>query len=299
MSSDWRLQWAFPLLGCMPSTLPWRIAPRLGRDSKPVRRATECFLQERFRKVFPDVPETKLQQWARAHLDMLAQEQLDAVASHRLGMRGGPHIHITGWEHAQELQRRGQGFILVLNHYDRLLTAPIALARQGIVLNTMTMPIADNAELGKAQRAFLMRKINAYTQIAGGQWRTSDQGLRPVYEGLRSGQAWVILADAWRPEFGRLRSHPFLGGQLNLPTGIERLAQSTGAILLHGSTRSVAPDRLQVSIETLPREPELAINRVIQRLAEDVTERPWAWWHWGLLDQIWQSSSQGEQLAQH
>lgn len=299
MTSDWRFKWAFPMLGRIPSTLPWHIAPKLGRDPMRTRQATERFLQERFRSVFPDRLEAEYRQWAFAHLDMLAQEQLDSVALHRLGARGGPQIQLAGWEHVECLLSRGQGFILVLNHYDRLLTAPIALALRGLTLHTMTMPIADNLELGAAHRDFLMRKISAYTQITRGQWRTSNQGLRPVHEGLRSGQAWVILADAWRPEFGRMRSHAFLGGQLSLPTGIERLAQSTGAALLHGMTRSVAPDQLEVVIEALPEEPEVALNRVVRRLAEDVAARPWAWWQWGLWDQMWRPTSQGDRLVHH
>ena len=298
MKRDWRLNWAFPLLGCMPTTLPWTIAPKLGRDPVAARQATQRFLQERFRQVFPEASDALHQEWARRHLDMLAREMLDSVALHRLGMRGGPHIHLSGWENVQELQRRGQGFILVLNHYDRLLTAPIALARRGLTLHTMTMPIIDNVELGAAQRDFLMRKISAYTQITGGQWRTSNEGLRPLHEGLRAGQAWVILADAWRPEFGRLRTHAFLGGQLSLPTGIERLAQSTGAALLHGVSRSTAPDRIEVDVEALPEGPQAGIDRVIQRLGEDVKERPWAWWHWGLWDQMWQPSAQGGSFGQ-
>lgn len=290
MRGDWRLEWAFPLLGRMPTTLPWRIAHRLGREPLHVRQATEHFLQERFRQVFPNASAEQHRHWARSHMDMLAQEMLDAMALQRMGCTDGPKIHLSGWAHVQELQRRGQGFIVVLNHYDRLLTAPIALARQGLTLHTMTMPIIDNPDLGVAQRNFLIKKINAYTRITGGQWRTSNEGLRPVHEGLRSGQAWVILADAWRPEFGRLRSHAFLGGRLSLPTGIERLAQSTGAALLHGVTRSVGPDRLEVTIEALPDEPPAAIDKVIQRLDEDVRERPWAWWHWGQWDQMWRSS---------
>lgn len=299
MTSDWRLKWAFPMLGRMPTTLPWHLASTLGRDPRRVRRATERFLQERFQSVFPERQEDECRQWACAHLDMLAQEQVDAVALYRLGTRGGPKVQLSGWEHVESLRSRDQGFILILNHYDRLLTAPIALARRGLILHTMTMPIADNLELGATHRDFLMKKISAYTQITGGQWRTSNQGLRPVHEGLRSGQAWVILADAWRPEFGRMRSHAFLGGQLSLPTGIERLAQSTGAALLYGTTRSIAPDQLNVVIESLPKEPDLALNRVVQRLAEDVTIRPWAWWQWGLWDQMWRPNSQGDSVVHH
>lgn len=294
MNDDWRLKWAFPALGRLPTIWPWRLAARLGRDAPYARRETEGFLQQRFCQVFPRASQEQHAQWARAHLDMVATEMLDAVALHRLGMPGGPRIMLQGWEHVQALQERKQGFILVLNHYDRLLSAPIALARRGLTLHTMTMPIADNPGLGEAQRRFLIRKVAAFNAITRGQWRTADESLRPVHEGLRKGQAWVILADAWSPDFARMRRHPFLGGSLTLPTGIERLARSTGAALLHARTHSLAPDRLQVQVEALPSDPEIAIDSVIQCLGRDVRERPWAWWHWGLWDQMWQPAAKEE-----
>lgn len=299
MKHDWRMEWAFPWMGRVPTALPWKVAHWLGRDSVSVRRATERFLQDRFLQVFPQTTPAQRHQWAQAHMRMLAQEMLDACALQRMGVSGGPQISLTGWEHVEALQRRNQGFILVLNHFDRLLTAPIALARRGLVLHNMTMPVLNNPELGAVQRNFLVNKINVYTQITGGQWRTSDEGLRPVHESLRAGQAWVILADAWRPEFGRLRDHAFLGGRLSLPTGIERLAQSTGAALLHASTYSDAPDRLRVRVEALPQKPQEAIDVVINHLEADVRERPWAWWHWGLWDQMWRPAPQEEHLVHY
>lgn len=93
-------------------------------------------------------------QWARAHLAMLAQEMVDAMAFSRLGRSGGPTIDLQGAEFAKGLARQGKGFILVLNHYDRLLTAPVALAREGIATNVLTMPVLDNPELEAAQRRF-------------------------------------------------------------------------------------------------------------------------------------------------
>ena len=292
MSRDWRLDWAFPMLGRLPTALPWRLVHWLGRDAPALRRATEQFLQQRFKQVFPGATEEQRRQWARAHLDMLATEMLDAAALHRLGEPGGPSVALRGWEHVRALQQSGQGFILVLNHYDRLLTAVIALGRRGVPLNILTMPVVDNPGLSASMRAFLVRKIAATMQITGGQWRTSTEPLRPVHEGLRKGQAWVILADAWSPEFARMRDHAFLGGLLRLPTGIERLAESTGAALLHGCTRSLAPDRMEVVVEALHGNPGDAIDTVIQRLDRDVRERPWAWWHWGLWDQMWQPAAQ-------
>lgn len=287
MNSDWRLRWAFPLLGRMPTAWPWRLARRLGRDPVDERRATERFLRERFGQVFPAAGAPTWARWARQHMDLLAVEMLDGAALHRLGMSGGPTIEVQGWEAVQALRASGRGMILVLNHFDRLLATPIALARRGVVLQTMTMPVLENPGLGEAQRRYLMHKIRSLTAITQGQWRTSSEPLRPVHEGLRAGQAWIILADAWAPEFGRLRAHSFLGGSLHLPTGIERLAQSTGAALVHGRAFSLAPQRLQVRLQVLAGEPTAAIDQVITQLESDVRERPWAWWHWGQWEQMW------------
>jgi len=291
MTQDWRLDWAFPLLARVPSRWPWQMASVVGREPATDRRHLLQWLQGRFAAVFPQAGVHEHAQWARAHLEMLAREMLDAMAFHRLGVRGGPVIALSGVEHARTVQARGKGFILVLNHFDRLLTAPVALARQGVPTNVLTMPVLDNPELGAAQRRFLLRKIAGYTAVTGGCWHSTSDGLRPVVESLRAGQGWVILADAWRPEFGRLRAHSFLGGRLNLPTGIERLARTCGAPLLHAATYSDGPSRLRVVVEPLAPEPELAIDAVISRLEHDVKERPWAWWHWGMWDQMWQSST--------
>lgn len=292
MRGDWRLDMAFPALGRMPTTAPWHLAAWLGRDSWVQRRATLDFLVQRFGQVFPDASAQEHRQWAACHLAMLAQETMDASALHRMGRRGGPDINLVGWEHVERLTRAGKGFILVLNHFDRLLTAPIALALKGVTLNTLTMPIVENPGLSEVQRGFLMNKIRAFNRITGGEWRTSAQSLRPVHESLRAGQAWIILADVWGPEFTHLRGHRFLGGELRLPTGIERLARSTGAALLHAVTHSRSPASLAVTVEPLPEQPQQAIDQVIQTLHADVQARPWAWWHWGLWDQMWHPAAQ-------
>ena len=294
MIPDWRLRFAFPALSKIPTTAPWHLAPAIGRDPGPVRRLTEGFLVSRFEQVFPEAASVEHRQWARAHLAMLAQEVMDASALHRLGQPGGPAIEVSGVEHAQELVRQGRGFVLVLNHFDRLLTSPIALALRGISLNALTMPVIDNNGLDPVQRNFLVRKVESFTRITRGQWRTSAEGMRPVHAGLRAGQAWIILADAWSPEFTRLRSHPFLGGQVHLPTGIERLAESAKVPLLHAVTYSDRADRLRVVVEPLPENPRDAIDAVVQRLEQDVRARPWAWWHWGQWDQMWTPGAGGK-----
>lgn len=288
MTRVWSSDLLFPFLARIPTTLPWKLAARIGRESASERVPLLRWLESIFARVFPQSNAAQHAEWAQAHLAMLAREMVDAMAFKRLGRAGGPTVDVEGAEFARALASQGRGFILVLNHYDRLLTAPVALARAGISTNVLTMPVLDNPELSAAQRRFLLRKIDGYTQVTGGKWHTTSDGLRPVHESLRAGQGWVILADAWRPEFGRLRANPFLGGSLHLPTGIERLAQSTGVPLLHAATYSQRADHLKVVVEPLPESPRQAIDTVIQHLERDVAARPWAWWQWGLWDQMWE-----------
>lgn len=294
MTLAWSRDQSFPLIARIPTTLPWRLAKYIGRESAAAREPVLRWLEALFARVFPGQSELQHAQWAKAHLAMLAQEMVDAMAFDRLGSTGGPRVDVQGVEHARRLLSDGQGFILVLNHFDRLLTAPVALARAGIPTNVLTMPVLDNQELAASQRRFLLRKIQGYTSVTGGKWHTTSEGLRVVHESLRAGQGWVILADAWRPEFSRLRSHSFLGGCLHLPTGIERLAQSTGVPMLQAVTCSRNPTHLEVVVERLPQNPHQAIDAVVQTLERDVVRRPWAWWQWGLWDQMWTREKKAE-----
>lgn len=288
---SWRLNIGFPWLASTPTVLPWVLAGWLKRDERRIHYLIQRQLTDCFKRVFPQATDADCQSWAVRHLDMLAHEMVDALAFHRLGMRAGPSIEFSGLDVARDFRKNGQGFILVLNHYDRLLTAPVALAKRGVPSNVLTMPVIDNPDLSVAQRGFLLKKIKGYTAVTGGQWRTTAQPLRQVHDSLRQGGVWVILADAWRPEFTRLRSHAFLGGTLMLPTGIERLAESTGVPMIHAVTSSLGPARLSVQLECLPTTPKAAVDAVVQRLATDVTKHPWAWWQWGQLDQMWTKTS--------
>ncbi len=287
LDAQWRLNWGYRALAGLPGALPWRLAGLLGEGSLSQRRGTRRFLRELFGQLFPHESAARHGAWADAHLNMLAQEKVDSMAFDRLGNGSGASVQVDGENRVHDLAESGQGFILVLNHFDRLLTAPVALAHRGVVTHVLTMPVLENPQLTAAQRGFLMRKIGSYVQITKGGWRTTGDDMRPVLRGLKEGQAWVILADAWNENFGRMREHPFLGGYLNLPTGIERLARSAQVPLLYAATHTVTPNRLRVVVEQLPADPGAAVDRAVARLEQDVRERPWAWWQWGLWERMW------------
>ena len=150
MKRDWYLDVVFPALARMPTTLPWWLAGRVGDQPRPEQGRRREWLRQCFARVFPEAGAAAHAAWARAHLDMLAQERVDGLAFARLGQPGGPTVEMEGAELAEALVRRGQGFILVLTHFDRLMTPLIALARRGVTVHAVTMPIASNEELGAA-----------------------------------------------------------------------------------------------------------------------------------------------------
>ncbi|QTD45037.1 hypothetical protein [Ottowia testudinis] len=62
------------------------------------------------------------------------------------------------------LANRKQGFILVLNRFCVLLTAPVGLGQLGVVTRALTIPVMKNLELKGYRRQFIFKK---YTEATG------------------------------------------------------------------------------------------------------------------------------------
>ena len=72
----------------------------------------------------------------------------------------------------------------------------------------------------------------------------------------------------------------------DLPTGIERIAAHTQAALLHVTSCTEPHGHVRIRIRALDSNPERAVDQVVEQLERDVRERPWAWWNWGLIDEM-------------
>lgn len=285
---DWRVSLWYPWVARLPSRLPWHLARWIGRESASQQRATGQFLIDLWSNLFPGHPPAVYGDWANRHRMLMAWEMTDAMAFHRLGRSGGPRIAVVDDARVLQAMRADpQGTILVVNHWDRLLTAPVAVARTGVRVNVLTMPVLDNPELRPAWRDFLLRKISGFVRETGGRWVTTDQPLRDVHRDLERGGVWLILADAWREEFSRWREHPFLGGHLRLPTGVERLAKATQSRLVYAWTESDGPSSVQVTLRPLDGDAHRAIDTVVTHLEQSIRRSPWRWWQWGLVGRMW------------
>ncbi len=288
---EWRLALAYPALARLPLSLAWRSAARIGRWSGPERRNALIAVRAGLEKAFPGIgaDAKRLRGWTRDYLDMFSHEAMDVFCMPRLNRENvGRYIHLRGMDHLEETRRGGLGVILVLNHYSRVIMILVRLGLLGVRMSMLTMRIDEgNPDLSPFMRAFLRTKVERLLGFMGGKCLTLGENLRPVYEGLRRGEIWIILSDAYMPQFGSWREFPFLGGILRLPGGIERIAARTGARLIYGVTHESGPDRLDCELRPLPPDPAEGLAAAVRELEKDVLASPGEWWQWNILDYIW------------
>ncbi|GAB6080807.1 MAG: hypothetical protein ACK4JZ_06465 [Hydrogenophilus thermoluteolus] len=273
----------FAWLARLPGALPWRLAPYCGTD--PLLDIAS--VAEGFRKLFPHVDAHTRQQWLVRHCTMRSHELVDAHAFSRLVAQHGITWEVQEWPKVGDSSR---GTLLVLTHLDRFLTAPLALTTRGVRLSMLTM--APDALPFDAYRTFLNKKIAAFHRLIGGAWRTTRQPLTAMMKGLRQGEWWIALPDAWEPAFRDFRFFPFLGGTIAFPAGLIRIAEKTGCRILYGETVTVAPNHLRILFTPCPEPAAQAFAWIAERLANAVAETPWRWWQWPLLPQLYQSAPQ-------
>ena len=268
----------------LPGHLPWQSAPALYRLTHPETKASVKQLIKVFGEHFPDASPQMVHQWAQQHIDLQAWELMDTMMLAQVGNPRRVALEVAGIEPLRRAVGTGQGIILIFNHVDRILGGGLAIARAGVPFHSLTMEIDDNAGLSSSEKAYLTHKVSTFQRLSGGMALRRNASMKRIYAGLETGEVWSILADAWHPSAKGKRAHNFLGRSLHLATGIERIATATGARMFQVTPFTRAPGLLEVQVRMLDTDPETAVNQAIQNLAADISERPWAWWNWGLID---------------
>ena len=268
-----------------------RIAQYVGHLGHHDRTQAQIAIKNGLLNAFPALekkPQT-LNDWTQRHLNMLARESMDAFCFPRINASNiNQTIHLQGHDILTQTQRDGQGVILILNHYSRLILLLVKLGMMGTRINMLTMRIDhNNPELSPTMQRFLKMKVERLLGFIGGEWLSIGDNLRPIIEGLKRGEIWVVLADAYMPHFDDWREYPFLGGQLRISRGIERMATKTGARLIYGMTRETSPTNLVCELRALPSNVEDALSSAVKELEHDVLAAPWEWWQWNILDYLW------------
>lgn len=289
----------FKSLSYLP--LPWayRAADIISRVDRRINKPAYEAIANGLKKAFPDQTSDNrvLKTWLALYFRMMARETMDVFCLRKASRARQPVVLIQddSLKVLHKAQQEGRGVILAMAHFGRLNMVLFGLAMAGESLGMLTMVTDErNVDLDPVERRYLKYKIQGLLDFIGGPWLTLEDDLRQLYKSLTDGATMVILFDAYVPERSRNKySLPFMEGTLEVSQGIERLARKTGAKIVYG----VAKEKdwhIEVQLHDLPDEPDAALKTAVKILEDDVTETPWQWWHWNILDYIWHSPAAKE-----
>ena len=173
----------YRLASKLPGRWPWRVAPWLYRRTHAQEaQATEAALVTLFRQHFPDASDATVRDWARLHVNLVAYELMDAIALRRVGCQGDVRLKVEGMDKLQRGLKAGRGAIIILTHFDRILTGPIGVAQSGVPVSSLTMEIDENNELSSLEKAYFHRKISTFDDMTGGISVKRNRSIKKIYE---------------------------------------------------------------------------------------------------------------------
>ena len=295
MSDFLRIRVLFPLIARLPARIAYPLAQRIGWWGAQNRKNAATAYRNGYLKMYPALQNdpAKLAKYVKASLNLFAKEALDIFRAPHLNVRDWEHfVSIEGLEHLSNPNEDApQGTLLIMAHYGRLTMLLIRLKQAGFPQSMLTVEVDEsNPDLDNINLFYLRKKVRTVQKAMGGAWLQRNHNMRPLYTGLKKGETWVILLDAQAQPNTPSAHYPFLGGQLELPTGLIRIAEKCNARLVYGSIEESTPDQLQARIRPLSPNPSEAFNEAVKLLEHDTQTNPSQWWHWNVLDYIWQPS---------
>jgi len=234
--------------------------------------------------------QSQVQDYVKRHSQMMAREVLDSYRVPRLGVEQISRISsISGLASLRQSLQEGRGAIILVCHYSRLNMVALTLGHMGISTGIITQCVdRRNIMLDWVDRIYLQEKLRKYRQVSRGTLVTLEDNLRPIYKAISANEPVIMLMDAWHPRFRKFNHYPFLGGEIRLPAGALRIGMKTGAPMFYGVVRERGW-QVDVALTDLPGPADTSLNTAVNLLEADVIERPWEWWQWYNIAELWKS----------
>ncbi len=281
----------FPALSCLPPSAAYRIASLIPPMDDKALKSYLAGMRTGLARCLGDKIGNGdvLEDFLKRHVNMLAMEALDSyIIPKQTGKTIGRISVLHGKTHLDKALSQGKGVIIVTAHYGRLNMLAYTLGLMGQNTGILTQNIGkDNPLLDWVDRKYLQKKLKSYYQVTKGTGITLGDNQRKIFRALGRNEAMVILMDAYHPDFRNMREHPFLGGTIKLPTGIERISERTRSPLVYGIVKGGQGWRVRAELRPIDGYGKEAFDRAVEELEKDVRERPWDWWQWGYMNSMW------------
>ncbi|HLZ29816.1 MAG TPA: lysophospholipid acyltransferase family protein [Chloroflexota bacterium] len=197
-------------------------------------------------------------------------------------------VHIEGIQHLDQALAQGKGVILLGSHVHSvfMFLAVVALRKQGYDIR-VAMPTAHDAWARTRLRTLVDRRTGRKTlrELLGAFY--AQFNIRPILQCFKEGAIVAQTGDGWHS--AAFVEAPFLGHAAPFTTGMLRIAQMTGALVVPMFPDGEPPDRVRFILEepiSVPSEGhgrqaiEAAVAHYASRLEHYVLRNPPAWQHW-------------------
>jgi len=295
---EFRLGRLFPFLGRLPRAIGYRLATRLGMADARFRRGAMAqeltAVDAGMARLLPELaadPQRRAQAVA-AYGALMARDKVDCFYMPRFEHEGcGNLIRLAGAEHLAAARDMGRGVILVISHFGRFFMLGPGLGLNGFPFAMLTTMVDErNRGYDAVELAYMKAKMANTLRYSQGEWVTTADDFRRVFRLLRDGRILLMAMDGLETNSDQKLQVPFFGGTLQLPAGIVRIAERSGAKLVYAAVRDVAHDcGVTIGIHPLPDDPAQALAESVTILERDVRATPWHWWQWPLLPMMWRA----------
>lgn len=284
---SWRYDQAFPLY----ARLPWQAAYRLaawqsgyfyakrGREREAIRTQMQA--------VFPDASPGMVDGWVRDYFCMVEQEALDTWFLDQPSMTD--IAGLSGFAAIAEARAAGQKVLLTGGHFGRFWLAGSAMHRAGHTVGTITRDGGtDNVHgLHPAEHRYRLFKLQRLQAALGGPFLVEGDDLRPLYRELNQHLVTLIFDVPYLEIPPGCVTVPFLGGKIQVPAGIYRIAKKTKSIVAPFYMRDCGGGKVVAEFSGLldpyNYNDEDFMSLLAMQLETQIRMRPGQWWLWEAL----------------
>lgn len=287
LKKKWAYQWLWPSLARLPKRLAYPLAIKLDRRFKGDlhRMHADWHGLQQVAKALPQAPTDH--EFFHARWAMFARERLESYRlAHMTADDFLAQVTLTGAQDAHQAVAAGHGAVLIMAHFGRPVMLCSALAHTGLHIGMLTGSVDEHTLVDPVDLWYHQVGMRNTLLHAKGRWVTLSDNLRLLYQALKEGEIIIIMMDVPSAAAGNV-SFPFLQGTLNLPQGVLRLVNKTGAKLLYGSATEIADHRVAAHIQRLNDNPEVAFREAVALFEQDVKKAPAQWWQWNNLPSLW------------
>ena len=280
-------------------SLPFRFRGMLGRIIGfcfiSLNRAARNRTENHLRRGFPNVPQVKIAQLARAVFVGLGQTIFECLDLRPILRRGGSRFTLNNSDLQEETLREGRPILALSAHTGNWELLAAYFASQGTPMTVLGLA-EETPTLSQSLLDEGRRRLGISTIWLPAKGALDVRSTKRLLQSFKSNHVLAALIDLKRS--GRSRNGQFFGGPVETPAGLIEIAKRANAIIILAFIIREVPGYFRIYLHRIGEEASTAdiVREYNQKLEDCIRDWPdqWVWFHnrWSDGDVSKQKTSQ-------